>query len=89
MIRVVVLLGPPGSGKSAIGEELGRTGLRWRDWEPTILDRWGTRERFIANKAAALPALHEEILDWIRSEDSAASGRVHGTVRCTLARCSG
>jgi shikimate kinase len=62
---VVVLLGVPGSGKSAIGEELARRGLRRRDWEIAIVERWGTREQFIADKTRALPRLHAEILEWI------------------------
>jgi shikimate kinase len=62
---VVVLLGPPGSGKSTIGELLGRRGLRWREWEPVIVERWGAREAFLAVKAEALPQLHGEIRGWI------------------------
>jgi shikimate kinase len=73
VIRVVVLLGAPGSGKSSIGEELARRGLRWREWEPAILERWGSRERFVANKATALPALHEEILEWIASDGATSA----------------
>ena len=72
VIKVVVLLGPPGSGKSTIGEELGRRGLRWREWESLILERWGSRENFLEHKAEALPALHEEILAWIASDRSIA-----------------
>jgi shikimate kinase len=62
---VVVLLGPPGSGKSTVGELLGRRGLRWHEWEPVILERWGDREAFLAVKAEALPQLHREIRGWI------------------------
>jgi shikimate kinase len=72
VVDVVVLLGPPGSGKSTIGERLGSRGLRWRDWESIIVQRWGSRENFVANKADALPALHEEILDWIASDHRTA-----------------
>jgi shikimate kinase len=72
VIKVVVLLGPPGSGKSTIAEHLSRRGLRWRDWESIIVQRWSSRENFIANKAEALPALHEEILEWIESERAVA-----------------
>jgi hypothetical protein len=63
--RVVVLLGAPGSGKSTIGELLGASGFRWREWEPIILERWGSREAFVAAKAEALPLLHREIRSWI------------------------
>jgi hypothetical protein len=67
--RVVVLLGPPGSGKSTVGAVLGGLGLRWRDWEPMILERWGSREEFVAAKPVALPWLHDEIVHWIDSDD--------------------
>jgi shikimate kinase len=62
---LVVLLGAPGSGKTTIGEELGRLGLRWREWETVIVERWGSRERFLSIKADALPLLHREQLDFI------------------------
>jgi shikimate kinase len=63
--RVVVLLGAPGSGKSTVGEALGRRGLRWRDLEPEILARWDSLAGFAARKAEALPELHAEILAWV------------------------
>jgi shikimate kinase len=69
---VVVLLGPPGSGKSAVGAELGGRGFRWREWEPEIVARWGSREAFVAHKAAALPALHDEIRRWAAAEGGPA-----------------
>jgi shikimate kinase len=72
VIKVVVLRGPPGSGKSTIGEELGRRGLRWREWESVILERWGSRERFVEHKAEALPELHKEMLTWIASDGAIA-----------------
>src|SRR5262245_710138 len=72
MVRVVVLLGAPGSGKSTVGAELGRRGLRWRSWEPVMLARWGSRDAFLAQKAEALPALHEEILAWIAADPTPA-----------------
>jgi shikimate kinase len=68
VVTVVVLLGAPGSGKSVIGNELGRRGLRWHDWEATILERWESRENFVANKAHALPVLHRQIVEWIESD---------------------
>jgi hypothetical protein len=63
--RVVVLLGPPAAGKSTIGAELGQLGFRWREWELNILERWGSRDGFVANKAVALPRLHADIRAWI------------------------
>ncbi len=61
MFSAVVLVGPPGAGKSTIGAELGRLGLRWREWEQGILDRWGSRDAFVANKDDGLRLLHAEI----------------------------
>lgn len=72
MTDVIVLLGPPGAGKSAIGEELGRRGLRWRSWEQAAVDRWGTRDEFLADKEEALAWLHAEIEAWIETAGTAA-----------------
>lgn len=72
VVDVVVLLGAPGSGKSSVGERLGARGFRWREWEPLIVERWGGRERFVAAKDEALPALHREIRDWIADDGGPA-----------------
>lgn len=66
MIEVIVLLGPPGSGKTTVGAELGRRGFRWREWELAILERWHSRENFLVHKAETMPLLHEEIRAWCR-----------------------
>jgi shikimate kinase len=68
----VVLLGPPGSGKSTVGAELGRLGFRWREWEPEILARWGSRAEFLARKAEAVPELHGRILAWVTAPGAPA-----------------
>jgi len=72
MVDVVVLLGAPGSGKSTIGRELGLRGLRWREWEQILVDRWGSREAFLEVKAEALPKLHREVLEWMSSDGGPA-----------------
>jgi shikimate kinase len=72
VVGVVVLLGAPGSGKSTVGEELARRGLRWRDWEVVIVERWGSRDNFVAHKDEALPQLHAEIVEWIDGEGALA-----------------
>jgi shikimate kinase len=67
--RVVILLGPPGSGKTTVGEELARRGMAWRDVEAELRRRWGSRDRFLERKAEALPVLHAELLGWIGGVD--------------------
>jgi len=67
-----VLLGPPGSGKTSVGEELGRLGFRWREWEIVILERWGTRAEFVAHRVTALPALQRDIRAWIETDGTRA-----------------
>jgi len=76
--RVVVLLGPPGSGKTTIGEALARRGFRWREWETWILERWGDRDQLLRSKEAALPELHAEIVRWIASESTPAAMETTG-----------
>jgi hypothetical protein len=70
--RVVVLLGPPAAGKTTVGSALGGLGFRWREWEVTILEQWGSREQFVANKSVALPRLHADIREWIDAPGPAA-----------------
>jgi shikimate kinase len=70
---VVVLLGAPGSGKSAVGAELATLGLRWREWEREIVKRWGSRDNFVANKVEALQALHDEMKAFIESPGTAVA----------------
>jgi shikimate kinase len=70
---VVVLLGAPGSGKSAVGVGLAALGFRWREWERSLVERWGSRESFVANKTEALEGLHDEMLAFIDSADAAVA----------------
>jgi shikimate kinase len=70
--QVVVLLGPPGSGKTSIGEALAQRGFRWREWEVWILERWGDREGYLRDKATALSELHAEVRRWIAAGPTTA-----------------
>jgi shikimate kinase len=69
---VVVLLGPPGSGKSTIGAALAGRGLRWCDWEALLLERWGSTATFVEHKAEALTAHHEELRAFIEAPGAPA-----------------
>lgn len=73
MSSVVVLLGAPGCGKTAVGAELAAFGLRWREWEREILERWGSRDKFAANKPEALDLLHDEMLAFIENSEIAVA----------------
>lgn len=66
MTACIVLLGPPGSGKSTVGAVLGSLGYRWREWEPILLARWGSRQAFIANKEQALAEHRAELAAFVR-----------------------
>ena len=87
---VVVLLGPPGSGKSAVGADLGGRGFRWREWEPEIVARWGSREAFVARKAEALPVLRDQVRRWVAAPGGPAvvetTGLSDGPLLDALAR---
>jgi hypothetical protein len=65
VIEVVVLLGPPGAGKTSVGRALASEGFRWREWEAEVVAQWGDRSTFVANKDEALPVLHAALRSWI------------------------
>lgn len=61
--EVIVLMGPPGSGKTPIGHELSsRFGYRYTDYEAEQVERYGPLELFVNHRKKAVRELHEEIL---------------------------
>lgn len=67
-LEAIVLLGPPGSGKTAIGEELAeRFGYRYVDYEAVLVEKYGPVELFVRYKKQAIPELHRTILNSIDS----------------------
>jgi shikimate kinase len=60
---LVILLGPPASGKTALGRMLGERGWRFREWELELLDAWRNRENLVAHETEALAALHQRVRD--------------------------
>ena len=58
----VVLLGPPGSGKTHLGLRLNRElGYAYIDRERRLVEGYGSVEAFAADKAAALAAIEDEL----------------------------
>lgn len=60
---VIILLGPPGSGKTVIGTELSaQYGFRFRDYEAFLVEKYGPLELFVNHKKQAVKEVHEAIL---------------------------
>jgi shikimate kinase len=67
-IAGIVLLGPPGSGKSHLGCLLARRGAaRYTEFEPLLIARFGTGEAFAARKTEALAFLKQNYGDLLRA----------------------
>ena len=66
--EAVVLMGPPGCGKSYLGNRLKQQGMAsYVEIEPLLVERFGTGQEFARNKARALAFLrqcvHEQLAE--------------------------
>lgn len=60
---VVILAGPPGSGKTTIGRCLQTEfGYDFEDREAAMLERWGSRKEFRRHRDEALAEIHREFV---------------------------
>ena len=66
MTELVVLLGPPGSGKSTIGRILGELGWRWLDWEAMWIERFGSRAGISCAQGRGARAAYDEVVALMR-----------------------
>lgn len=66
IVAGVILVGGPGSGKTSVGRALATGhGYRYVDREAELVERYGSREAFLAQREAALRDMHARILDEI------------------------
>jgi len=62
-LEAIILIGPPGSGKTVIGFELAeRFGYRYTDYEAGLVEKYGPVELFVRYKKQAIPELHRTII---------------------------
>ncbi|MGI9328081.1 MAG: hypothetical protein ACR2PZ_22865 [Pseudomonadales bacterium] len=64
-IDLVYLMGPPGSGKSTLGNELNRLGIAdFTDLEPMLVRKYGSGEKFAKQR----PMVHRWIRNFYREQ---------------------
>jgi predicted kinase len=60
IVDALVLMGPPGSGKSFLGRRLRQSGVAsYVELEPILVDRFGQGAEFASNKQAALELISQ------------------------------
>jgi shikimate kinase len=64
----IVLAGPPGSGKTAVGSALAELGYWFDDREAALLARYGPIAEFRARKDEAVDRLHADFLAALQAE---------------------
>jgi shikimate kinase len=64
----IVLVGPPGSGKTAVGRALGDLGYWFEDREAMLVARYGSVDHFRLRKTEAVALIHEDFLAALPAE---------------------
>jgi hypothetical protein len=71
-------MGPPGSGKSFIGNSLASRGIaRYIELEPILVEKFGKGSEFVANKEAALKFIRESYIQQL--EESSGPVAIEST----------